>query len=215
MLRHKKRHQIALALNRGFGILVPLNKKPPSERTRKLEELVRILREIERVEGVHAAVEMQLRQDRDYLPSEFEGAPNHAYAKANEILAHFHWSPRVASPPNQAYSFTWRARTRRTDWENKFVFWLLNLRARGDVCLLRNCRNCRIWFYAVTNHQAYCTNRCRQQFHSRDMGFKDNRRLYMRSYRKKEKLRDLAALQSVARDGKTVRTVRPRTKKGG
>jgi len=47
------------------------------------------------------------------------------------------------------------------------------------------------------------------------MGFKDNRRLYMRSYRKKEKLRDLAALQSVARDGKTVRTVRPRTKKGG
>jgi predicted nucleic acid-binding Zn ribbon protein len=74
-----------------------------------------------------------------------------------------------------------------------FVFWVLTLRARGDVSLIRCCRNCRQWFYAITNHQTSCSDRCRQQFHSKDKRFKENRRLYMRRYRNAEKERELRA----------------------
>jgi hypothetical protein len=67
-----------------------------------------------------------------------------------------------------------------------------NSRASGNISMIRSCRNCQRWFYAITNHQAYCIDSCRQQFHSRDLGFKEKRRLYMRWYRNDKKKRELA-----------------------
>lgn len=119
------------------------------------------------------------------------------YRVANEILASFWWSPRVASPPNEVFSFTWRAKTESSNWRNQFVFWILNLRKRGDLYLVRSCRNCGRWFYAVTQHQAHCKIGCRQKFHSRDSSFKEKRRLYMQDYRAEEKKRGRRAKEQV------------------
>ncbi len=192
----EQRRQIALVLSSSpYGLLEPLNRVPQSKRTQKLLELVRTLQEIERIEATFAEVERQLSQEPNYATVGPERAPSHMYARANEILSACHWSPRVAPPPNEPHSFTWNARTAQSHWENMFVSWVLNLRAHGDISLIRSCRNCRQWFYAVTNHQTHCSDRCRQHFHSRDKSFKEKRRLYMRRYRKDEKSRNSAATQ--------------------
>jgi hypothetical protein len=119
-------------------------------------------------------------------------------------------------PPNPLTSFTWHAKTEQSGWENLFVHWLLNVRTRGDLSLTRRCRNCRRWFYAVTNHQTSCTDRCRQQIHSRNERFKENRRLYMRRYRKAEQSRNWVAEQAVKVGRRIGGAALPlRDKKGG
>jgi hypothetical protein len=198
MLREsqEQRRQRASTLSRSpHGLLAPLNHARQPRRTRDLVDLVRTLQEIERIEIALTWVELQLRKEPNYLADDGpHRAPSRLYAYANEILSTCHWSPRVASPPNESYSFTWNARTEQTDWENRFVLWVLNLRARGDLSLIRCCRNCGQWFYAITNHQTSCSDRCRQQFHSKDKRFKENRRLYMRRYRKAERERESAEI---------------------
>jgi len=180
-----------VALVSSDGLLAPLNRRPHSRRTRELVELVRTLRKIDRIESVGAEVDRQLSQEPNYEALGPSHAPSHMYARANEILSACQWSPRVARPPNEPYSFTWSARTARSDWENNFVLFVLNLRARGDISRIRSCRNCEHWFYAVTNHQTHCGDRCRQHFHSTSAVFKEKRRLYMKKYRRLEKARDL------------------------
>ena len=198
--QREQRRRIALAVRSSpHGILAPLNLVTQSKRTQQLITLVRTLQEIERVEGVFAEVDRQLRQGANYVSVGPERAPSRLYAQANEILSVCHWSPCVAPLPNELNSFKWEARTRESEWNNKFVHWVLKLRAQGDISRIRNCRNCGQWFYAVTDHQAFCDDRCRQQFHSRDKRFKEKRRLYMRRYRKQEKSQDLKAAQMVKR----------------
>jgi hypothetical protein len=188
---------MAVALVGPEGILAPLNRRPYSQRTKELVELVRTLQKIDRIEAVGAEVDRQLSQEPNYEAHGPPHAPSHMYARANEILSACRWSPRVAHSPNGHYFFTWRARTLRADWENSFVFWLLNLRVRGDISRIRSCRNCEDWFYAVTNHQTHCGDRCRQHFHSTSAVFKEKRRLYMKEYRRLEKARDLTFNKSL------------------
>ena len=193
----RQREGIAAALSRSpDGLLVPLNRAPRSRRTKELLELVLILQKIEHREAMLAEVERQLSEDPNYGPTGIEYAPSEMYAQANQILLACHWSPCVGRQPDGDL-FTWRARSTRADWENSFVMWVLRLRARGDISLIRSCRNCEQWFYAVTNHQTYCSDRCRQQFHSRDESFKVKRRLYMRRFRKNEKSKNLAVMSRI------------------
>jgi hypothetical protein len=189
------RQRIARVVTSDGGILAPLNRLPRSKRTLELLELVRTLQEVEREEGI-LAVERRPSWNGNDVKSGVV-APTRLYRTANQILSVCHWSPRIHRPPGQSNSFTWNARTEKSDWENGFVFWLLNLRARGDVSLIRCCRNCGRWFYATTNHQTFCEDRCRQQFHSKDQDFKKQRRLYMRGYRKNERARGLAARERI------------------
>jgi hypothetical protein len=187
------RKNTALAVSSSpSGLLTPLNRVPQSKRARELVELVQTLQAIEHREAVLNEVERQLSEIPNYESSGLVRAPSHMYAEANEILSACHWSPRITPPPHEPNTFTWNARTIKSDWENCFVNWALNLRASGDISLIRSCRNCRKWFYAITNHQAFCRGRCRQQHHSKDKSFKDQRRLYMRRYRSKEEARKLA-----------------------
>jgi hypothetical protein len=189
-VREQRRDIASVVSTSPEGLLAPLNRMPQSKRTQQLIELVRILQEIEHVEAVFNEVKRQLSADPNYDPGGRVRAPSRIYAAANEILSACHWSPRVIPPPQRSI-FVWDTRTNEAEWENCFVFWLLNIRAAGDLSLIRSCRNCRRWFYAITSHQAYCSGRCRQQFHSGDQGFKERRRLYMRRYRSVEKAREL------------------------
>jgi len=190
---HEERKRVAFVLSNGpDGLLAPLNRVPHSKRVRRVIELVRALQTIEHEEAVLNEVERQLSEDPNYKTAVPVRAPSYMYARANEILSTYQWRPTVLPPPHPPNSFSGKVRTAHSFWENNFVFWVLNQRASGNISLIRSCRNCRQWFYAITNHQAYCMDSCRQQFHSRDLRFKEKRRLYMRRYRNNKEKRELA-----------------------
>ena len=197
----EKRLRVARAVGSEVGILAPVNRLPRSKRTRELLELVQILQEIERVEVGLKEVQKQTSQNRKRGTLD-AFAPIHMYTNANHILSACRWSPRISHSRSRPNSFAWNAKTEKVDWENGFVFWILNLRASGEISLIRCCRNCGKWFYSVTSHQRYCSDRCRQQFHSKDKNFKDQRRLYMRRYRKDQRAQDKAAAENVRRGGR-------------
>jgi len=186
----QQRRQTASALSSPQGLLSPINRVPRSKRADELLELVHALHDIEHEEAVLNEVEKQLSEDPNYQTAGQVRAPSRLYARANAILSAFHWSPRVAPPPHESHSFTWNARTAESDWQNRFVFWVLNQHAKGNASLIRTCRNCHKWFYAITNHQLHCSDPCRQHFHSTDKKFKEKRRLYMRRFRKEQRSRN-------------------------
>jgi hypothetical protein len=172
---------MAAALTTGVGMLVPLNREPQRGRTLELSELLRTLGEIERMEAA-AAIKRQPTIDRN-------SATKPLYKRANQLLSTCRWSPRIHPVDGNRHYFAWKAETEQSDWENRFVFWILRVFEEGDLGLIRSCRYCNRWFFAVTDHQIHCTIRCRQQFHSSDARFKEKRRLYMRGYRDAEKRR--------------------------
>jgi hypothetical protein len=60
---------------------------------------------------------------------------------------------------------------------------------------IRRCHRlqCRKWFFAVTEHQKYCGDNCRQRDASQGESFKEKRRIYMKKYRSEEAERDALA----------------------
>jgi hypothetical protein len=64
--------------------------------------------------------------------------------------------------------------------------WLLD--HIDTVHRIRRCRlqECRQWFFAVTDHQKYCGDRCRKRDAAHGESFKEKRRIYMRKYRVEE-----------------------------
>lgn len=190
-LRTDQKRRMAKTVVTGPGILVSLNSPPYSKRTKELIELLRLLKKIEVVE-LHREPKRLGSQKRVERLSDTE---RDLYKSANRILSGCHWTPRVSANPDATHRFYWDARTEETDWENGFVHWLLGIRAAREICLIRNCRSCERWFYAITSHQVYCSDQCRQQFHAKSENFKERRRLYMRKFRQAEKLRDVRAKQ--------------------
>jgi hypothetical protein len=93
--------------------------------------------------------------------------------------SHYEWLQR---------SFVMEAKDRVFMWETGAVSWLTQLLERPEGFSLtpsplihfHKCRNCDRWFFAVTDHQRYCQESCRQQFASQSPEFREKRRLYMR-----------------------------------
>jgi hypothetical protein len=69
---------------------------------------------------------------------------------------------------------------------------------------VRRCRvqQCRKWFYAKTDHQKYCGDTCRKKEASQGEFFKEQRRVYMKKYRREESARDARAKRLANRPGK-------------
>jgi hypothetical protein len=193
----EKRRDVAKALSGPEGLIAPLNGAHQSKRSLELMDLVRTLQEIEQLSGLLGDTRTQwlkiLHREAAYPVSTLIKL----HKKANQILSSCHWSPRITFGTSERNRFAWDAKTKESDWENRFVYWLLNLRAKGQILLVRSCRNCKRWFYATTNHQSFCKDNCRQKFHSGDENFKDRRRLYMEQYRKDLKRRESAARSMV------------------
>lgn len=71
------------------------------------------------------------------------------------------------------------------------IYWLLNHYVpTGDTSKFRTCGECGKWFFAVTDHQKYCSENCRLRCISHSDRFKEKRRQYMKRYRGQEKQRD-------------------------
>jgi hypothetical protein len=64
---------------------------------------------------------------------------------------------------------------------------------------IRRCLECRLWFFAVTDHQKYCADKCRVRHASQSEEFRKKRARYMRErYRPEQKQRDLKAKKLAA-----------------
>ena len=84
--------------------------------------------------------------------------------------------------------------------EHKAVEWIVgNI---GAVHRIRRCHSpeCRKWFFAVTDHQKYCGNNCRQRDAAQGESFREKRRIYMKKYRKDEAARNKRAKQLAERN---------------
>ena len=79
--------------------------------------------------------------------------------------------------------------------EQGCVCGLMDLLEQDTLRRLRLCflSECRRWFFAAIDHQKYCSENCRQRQAAHSERFKEKRRLYMRDYRIKERLRDASA----------------------
>ena len=110
----------------------------------------------------------------------------------------YRWSPALTGDYSLGLTstFTWSERTRDSKWENEAVSWLMKHantsgRSPSRILRFRICQKCPTWFYALTDHQHYCTAKCRQKFHSASAEFRAKRATYMRErYRPAEKERD-------------------------
>ena len=127
-------------------------------------------------------------------------------SKLNRQLMRYRWTPAV-------HRILWlrleagyrrpRQRTRNDMWENFAVWWLLRqITGDGDtpasILRFKQCHRCSRWFYAVTNHQTYCSNNCRQKDHADSPEFRAKRARYMREkYRPNEKERVRDAIKGV------------------
>ena len=62
---------------------------------------------------------------------------------------------------------------------------ILNLSRTPYLSYLRQCEHCKRWLYAVRSDQRFCTGKnCKQKHSQAGPGFKEDRRKYMRAYRK-------------------------------
>jgi hypothetical protein len=77
--------------------------------------------------------------------------------------------------------------------EGLALMWLLD--HIDTVYLIRRChrQQCRKWFFAVTEHQKYCSENCRKRDAQQGPEFKRKRAQYMKKYRSEEAERNARA----------------------
>jgi len=129
---------------------------------------------------------------------------NERYAVSVELnsrLSKYRWSPVVMNSMTVNSYFhihfvsgrnpiltedAWNAPRSKASLEHEAVDWIV--KNIGAVHRIRRCHRsqCRKWFFAVTDHQKYCGNNCRQGDAAQGESFKEKRREYMRKYRKEE-----------------------------
>lgn len=116
-----------------------------------------------------------------------------------KLLKRYQWHPTLRESSSFSCieeSYAWDHRTEDERWENWAVFWLIRqLKGQGrlpaPILRFRECRNCSKLFYAVTDHQVYCSGQCRQKLHANSADFRAKRACYMREkYRPQEKERE-------------------------
>ena len=124
----------------------------------------------------------------------------------NSCLTKYRWHPYVAADLVSNSTFHVRYEFKVSDdeaaVENRAVRWLMQY--IEVVHRIRRCNHatCRKWFFAVTEHQKYCSEDCRKREASQGASFKKKRRDYMKRYRAGERERDARALQAAVRKSK-------------
>ena len=107
----------------------------------------------------------------------------HLLAGINVGLKLYRWYPSVfLSSFNDPASYSFESGTNtETEYQEKLaVETLLEYMADGKIGWFRRCADCSRWFIAATEHQKYCSTKCRVRNHSESDEFKRKRARYMR-----------------------------------
>jgi predicted nucleic acid-binding Zn ribbon protein len=112
-------------------------------------------------------------------------------------LKRYQWTPTVRCGDVQlglGVNYIWPKDSEESNWENWAVFWLIGQASResggssqGLILRFRHCLQCGTWFYAVTEHQKFCTQRCRKNSHSSTPEAREKHRMDVREYRQRKK----------------------------
>ena len=196
-LRGLKPQNLAGWVNRN---LIDFMNQEPSPAVRRVTKVAEMLREAARM-----SEELRLLDSEDARMSQLR--------KLNRIMPELKAAiyPYVVHPTVQVYmsrtgppliaSYLCAARTAEEANERRAIQVLVeNSEIIGRI---RRCRECRMWFFAVNDHQKFCADKCRVRHASHSDDFKAKRALYMRErYRPKEKEKDLNAKKQVAKESK-------------
>jgi hypothetical protein len=165
-----------------------LNGKPSSV----TERVTWVVEACQRVIQLDQAIKLAsgLGPDWKALDAELNEIMEELYARVSK----YRCVPRVRyiAEPDTCFdvSFEFLAASEGAKPECVAIAWLMD--HIHAVHRIRRCRHaeCRKWFFAVTDHQKYCGDRCRKRDAAHGETFKEKRRVYMRKYRSDEAERD-------------------------
>jgi hypothetical protein len=131
----------------------------------------------------------------------------------NEALQRYRWSPTIMflGVDLELLERPGFHESSEEDYLEKFSIWVLLMKFRqGLIGRMKQCDDCRRWFYALTDHQRFCKDSCRKHYASQSSEYRTKRRTYMRNYRNSQKVKDRTALGIAKRDKTTERKYRRR-----
>jgi hypothetical protein len=94
-----------------------------------------------------------------------------------------YWMPTNAGEMNRWIRTKARTSAESSVGECNAAITLVGLVQRGRLHLVRECSQCRKWFYAKRLRQRFCLTRCLQKAYRSTDRFREHRRQYMRKYR--------------------------------
>ena len=135
-----------------------------------------------------------LGPDKQVLYAEIDKIMQEIYKRVSK----FRCVPHVmyCAAPDQCFEVQYHfVVAKETASEGTAMAWLMD--HIHAVHRIRRCRlaECRKWFFAVTDHQKYCGDKCRKRDAAHGETFKEKRRIYMRTYRSEEAERENRAKQ--------------------
>jgi hypothetical protein len=114
--------------------------------------------------------------------------------KLNNLSERYRWSPSYRASKT-GLTLSWRFPDPQS-WEHTAVWYIRRMVESRTLHRLRRCSVCQAWFYAVTEHQRFCEEKCRKKHASESPLFKEKRRRYMAEvYRPREKKAATATLK--------------------
>ncbi len=187
--------------------------------TEAQERLTAILHDIQTLDSMCAGLRRHERQkvvrlgDRDvsfpdYPTEEGQQAHRDVYelsvpilARVNRQLSKSRWSHRLMIHNGTKLLRIWDFHERPGAYNLEFAInYLLNSSLpSGEISKFRNCAECGKWLFAVTEHQRYCSKKCRVHHIAHSERFKEKRRNYMKKYRNDQEQFELAAKRLIGK----------------
>jgi hypothetical protein len=179
--------RVMAAEQAGYRILHRLNNGPETPASERVLWLLQALRRLEELRMMLFAPYQAGQPRRDIRAQrEFRSL----VSDIAQRLERYHWTPTVFDLGDYfrlETGFNWSKKTSEETWENENVFYLLDQAKEGSlghssshILRFRQCLQCKTWFYALTDHQDHCSERCRKRFYSHNPEFKKKRADYMR-----------------------------------
>jgi hypothetical protein len=160
----------------------------------------------ERVTWIVDACQQVIRLDQQLKLSTTPGAKDTLFREVSKTMKDLHSRVatyrcvplvRYTAEPDRCFDVQYQflAASEGAKPECVAVAWLMD--HIHAVHRIRRCRHaeCRKWFFAVTDHQKYCGDRCRKRDAAQGESFKEKRRIYMRKYRSEEPERNARSLR--------------------
>jgi hypothetical protein len=149
----------------------------PANKWVTVKDRLPAFRRIFRVLELAKEVENALNKNAPQLVSKIE--------RLNNAVAQFAFRPRFLDPPR--FVLTWRPNKpeKVLPSEHGAVLSLLRLLELRSLHRVRPCSNCSIWFFARYKHSKFCKTACQQEHYASSATFRNERRTYMREYRRK------------------------------
>ena len=202
----------------------------PKSRAKRIAEILRRLQQVEKVRIQlrpfidDSKVVIPKDEEREELPTDligwnwlypyrhFEEAQMDALNRSagqvlwetNLLLMRYTWAPVIRMDWDLQFKDTreteWNSKS-EADYHEKLAVWLFTRDIEeGTIDRYRHCDECAKWFYALTDHQRFCSDACRKKYASGSDEYRSKRRKYMRRYRRDQKELNVAAVRTAKKE---------------